>query len=117
MTKPQSVAIGERRLVDRRRNSESTLQKEAAIIKVGTMLLWDRQTAPAVRPSSSPGRVPTFRKQQVVSPSWRKVSCTLQENGHMKIFTESDVSLVAFLQLSQLSRCAIQELEPSVLQD
>ncbi|PGH26566.1 hypothetical protein AJ80_01695 [Polytolypa hystricis UAMH7299] len=117
MTKPQSVAIGERRFADRRRNSESTIQKDAAIIKVGKMLLWDRQTANSASPSQGPKRVSTFKQQRALSSSWRKVSCSLQENGHMKIFTESDVALVHFIQLSQLSRCAVQQLDCSVLQD
>ncbi|TPX25460.1 hypothetical protein DIZ76_010915 [Coccidioides immitis] len=117
MTKPQSVAIGNHRFPERRRNSESTIQKEAAIIKVGQMLLWDRQTASGLLPPPTPKRISTFKQQRALSPSWRKVSCSLQENGHMKIFTETDVTLIAFVQLSQLSRCAIQQLEPSVLHD
>lgn len=117
MTKPQAVAIGDRRPTDRRRNSESTIQKDAAIIKVGKMLLWDKQTASGVCPPPVTRRISTFKQQRALSQSWQKISCTLQENGHMKIFTETDVELVFFIQLSQLSRCAIQQLEPSVLED
>ncbi|KAL1999919.1 hypothetical protein VTN02DRAFT_3801 [Thermoascus thermophilus] len=116
MTKPQSVTIGERRLADRRRNSESTVQKEAAIIKVGKMLLWDKQSACGARPSSR-RRASTYRQQRQLSSAWQKVSCTLQENGHFKLFPESDVTPVSFVQLSKLSRCAVQQLEPSVLED
>ncbi|KAL2850971.1 hypothetical protein BJX68DRAFT_76353 [Aspergillus pseudodeflectus] len=116
MTKPQSVTISDRRLVDRRRNSESTVQKDAAIIKVGKMLLWDRPSASGVRPSSE-RRISTFRQQRALSSSWQKVSCTLQENGAFRLFTETDITLVAYIQLSQLSRCAIQQLESSVLED
>lgn len=116
MTKPQSITMGERRVADRRRNSESTIQKDAAIIKVGKMLIWDKHTASGIRPPS-PRRVSTYKQQRALSPSWQKVSCTLQENGHFKLFTESDVSLVSFVQLSQLSRCAVQQLDASVLED
>ncbi|KAL4780257.1 hypothetical protein BJX76DRAFT_53673 [Aspergillus varians] len=116
MTKPQSVTITDRRLVDRRRNSESTAQKDPAIIKVGKMLLWDRPSASGVRPSSG-RRISTFRQQRALSSSWQKVSCTLQENGVFRLFTESDITLVTRIQLSQLSRCAIQQLESSVLED
>ncbi|KAF9888366.1 hypothetical protein FE257_008799 [Aspergillus nanangensis] len=116
MTKPQSVAIGERRIPDRRRNSESTVQKEAAIIKVGKMLLWDRPNASGARPSSG-RRVSTYRQQRALSSAWQKVSCTLQENGAFKLFTETDISLVTCIQLSQLSRCAVQQLNSSVLED
>ncbi|KAL2829009.1 hypothetical protein BDW59DRAFT_142692 [Aspergillus cavernicola] len=116
MTKPQSVTITERRPVNRRRNSESTVQKDAAIIKVGKMLLWNRPTASGARPSSG-RRISTFRQQRALSSSWRKVSCTLQENGTFRLLTESDITLVTCIQLSQLSRCAIQQLESSVLED
>ncbi|KAL4934033.1 GTPase-activating protein BUD2 [Aspergillus undulatus] len=116
MTKPQTVTITDRRLVDRRRNSESASQKDAAIIKVGKMLLWDRPSASGVRPSSG-RRISTFRQQRALTSSWQKVSCTLQENGAFKLFTESDITLVTSIQLSQLSRCAIQKLESSVLED
>ncbi|EAW06863.1 GTPase-activating protein BUD2 [Aspergillus clavatus NRRL 1] len=116
MTKPQSVAIGDRHLIDRRRNSESTVQKEAAIIKVGKMLLWDRPSASGVRPNSG-RRVSTYRQQRALSSSWQKVSCTLQENGAFKLFTESDITLVTCIQLSQLSRCSVQQLNESVLED
>ncbi|GMG02386.1 unnamed protein product [Aspergillus oryzae var. brunneus] len=116
MTKPQSVAIGDRRLADRRRNSESTVQKEAAIIKVGKMLLWDRPNASGARPSSG-RRVSTYRQQRALSSSWQRVSCTLQENGVFKLFTESDITFVHCIQLSQLSRCAVQRLNSSVLED
>ncbi|GKZ21079.1 hypothetical protein AbraIFM66951_002488 [Aspergillus brasiliensis] len=116
MTKPQSVAIGDRRLAERRRNSESTVQKEAAIIKVGKMLLWDRPSASGVRPSSG-RRVSTYRQQRALSSSWLRVSCTLQENGAFKLYTESDITLVTCIQLSQLSRCSVQQLHSSVLED
>ncbi|KAJ5109249.1 hypothetical protein N7456_005924 [Penicillium angulare] len=116
MTKPQSVTIGDRRIPERRRNSESANQKDAAIIKVGKMLLWDEPTAAGIRPESA-RRVSTYRQSRALSSSWQRVSCTLQENGAFKLFTESDVTLVAFIHLSQLSRCAIQQLDSSVLDD
>lgn len=116
MTKPQSVVIGERRLADRRRNSESAGHKDAAIIKVGRMLLWDKPTASGARPESS-RRVSTYRQQRAMSTSWQKVSCTLQENGCFKLYNESDVTPISCIQLSQLSRSAVQQLDSSVLDD
>lgn len=116
MTKPQEVVIGERRIPDRRRNSESAAQKDAAIIKVGKMLLWDKPSASGARPVSA-RRVSTFRQSRALNASWQRVSCTLQENGFFKLYTESDVELVACVQLSQLSRCAVQQLDSSVLDD
>ncbi|EEH22322.1 hypothetical protein PABG_04533 [Paracoccidioides brasiliensis Pb03] len=117
MTKPQNFTIGERRCTDRRRNSESTMQKDAAIIKVGKMLLWDKSSAAGVHPPTSSARISTYKQQRMLSSSWRRVSCSLQENGHVKIFPETDITPIHFVQLSQLSRCAIQKLDPSVLED
>lgn len=117
MTKPQPVVIGERRFLDRhRRNSEGAVQKDAAIIKVGKMLLWDKPTASGARPASG-RQISSSRQQRALKSSWQRVSCTLQENGHFKLFTESDVSLINSVQLSQLSRCAVQQLNASVLED
>ena len=116
MTKPQSVVIGDRRIPERRRNSENSTQKDAAIIKVGKMLLWNESSAAGIRPASA-RRVSTYKQSRALSPSWQRVSCTLQENGAFKLYTESDVALVAYIQLSQLSRCAIQQLDSSVLDD
>ncbi|KAI2795115.1 hypothetical protein POX_a01720 [Penicillium oxalicum] len=116
MTKPQAVVIGDRRITERRRNSENASQKDAAIIKVGKMLLWDKPSASGARPASV-RRVSTYRQSRALNSSWQRVSCTLQENGFFKLYTESDVSLVATIQLSQLSRCAIQQLDSSVLDD
>lgn len=116
MTKPQAVVIGDRRIPERRRNSESAAQKDAAIIKVGKMLLWDKPSASGARPASV-RRVSTYRQSRALNSSWQRVSCTLQENGFFKLYTESDVTLVATVQLSQLSRCAIQQLDSSVLDD
>jgi GTPase-activator protein for Ras-like GTPase/C2 domain len=116
-TKPQSVAIGDRRFAERRRNSESTVQKEAAIIKVGKMHLWEKTSTSGARPESGWQSSAAYRQQKSYSSAWQRVSCTLQENGYFKLFTETDVSLLAVIHLSQLSRCAIQQLEPSVLGD
>jgi hypothetical protein len=117
MTKPQSFAIGSRPIGERRRNSETATRKDAAIIKVGNMLYWDKYSN--ARPPTSPPskRISTFKQQRAVSSSWHRVSCTLQENGHFKLYTEGDVNLITCIQLSQLSRCAVQQLEPSVLDD
>lgn len=114
-TKPQSVAIADRRLVERRQDLDNSNQRDAAIIKFGNMLLWEKPSASGVRPSSR--RASTYRQQRAYSTAWQKVSCTLQENGNFKLFTDSEAHVVAIVQLSLLSRCAIQQLEPSVLDD
>ena len=117
MTKPQSTVISERRFADRRRNSEINLVKDAAIIKVGKMMYWDKVGSTAATRAPSVRRASTYKMQRSTCQWWRKVSCTLQENGQFNLYTESDVTLVSVIQLSQLSRCAIQHLDPSVLED
>ncbi|KAK3071531.1 hypothetical protein LTS18_014843, partial [Coniosporium uncinatum] len=113
MAKPQQAAIGERRLLDIKRHSEVSLLKEAPIIKVGKMIFWDTNTL------YSNAGTPKAGKAQIVqsfgSRRWRRVSCTLRENGELKLYSDSDVTLVSVVQLSQLSRCAIQRLDSSVL--
>ncbi len=118
MTKPQEAHIAERKLGDRKRHSWSMASKDASIIKVGKMLMWDKDAR--FGSSSSPpgtGRISTYKQLKSISKNWRKVSCTLQENGHFKLIAEFDNILMAIIPLSSLSRCAIQRLDPSVLDD
>ena len=117
MTKPQSTVITERRYAERRRNSEINLIKDAAIIKVGKMMYWDKVGSTATSSVPSAKRASTYKMQRSMCQWWRKVSCTLQENGQFNLYTEADVTLVSVIQLSQLSRYAIQHLDPSVLED
>lgn len=117
MTKPQSPVVQGATLSDSsRRNSEMSLTlKEAPIIKVGPMIYWDSNIsytnsgAPrSLRPSPS-------RFHSYGSHWWRRVSCTLRENGELKLYAESGATLLSVIQLSQLSRSAVQRLDPSVL--
>ncbi|KAF2084299.1 Rho GTPase activation protein, partial [Saccharata proteae CBS 121410] len=120
MAKPQAPLATERsRVVDSRRHSEISLLKEAPIIKVGKMIFWDTNvsysnTGPA-KGSSSSTRPGGYRMQSFGSRRWRRVSCTLRENGELKLYSDTDVTLVSVVQLSALSRCAVQRLDPSVL--
>ena len=117
MTKPQATIIPERRLGERKRNSAINLTKDAAIIKVGKMLFWNHDSHTDTSRTENK-RISTYKQQRSVSGTpWRKVSCTLQENGYFKLFMESDTSLINVIPLSCLSRCAIQRLDPSVLDD
>ncbi|KAF2492343.1 hypothetical protein BU16DRAFT_110923 [Lophium mytilinum] len=116
MAKPQTPLVPERRLVESRRHSEVSLLKEAPIIKVGKMIYWDTNVSYSnVGPSKSAARPQAYRLQSHGSRRWRRVSCTLRENGELKLFADTDVTLVSVVQLSQLSRCAVQRLDPSVL--
>ncbi|KAF8252597.1 hypothetical protein K440DRAFT_644779 [Wilcoxina mikolae CBS 423.85] len=94
--------------------SDATVRNrsEGAIIKVGKMLLWSpsEPTAPAGPPSRSSGKA---KLPQGVS--WQSISCTLQENGEFQLSRDLDSQTLAVVQLSQLSRCAVQQLDPSIL--
>ncbi|KAL3424227.1 Inhibitory regulator protein BUD2/CLA2 [Phlyctema vagabunda] len=103
--------------ISRKHDSLSTINggsREGNIIKVGKLLLWDKG-AP-----SSPSAIvqPAItRDSKATSRSWRRVSCVLQDNGEFKLLTENDSTLICVIQLSQLSRFAIQRLDKSVLDE
>jgi hypothetical protein len=115
MTKPVGPASGERRLIETRRHSEVSLLKEAPIIKVGKMIFWDTNVSYSYTGTPKGGKPQVSRMQSFGSRRWRRVSCTLRENGELKLYSEQDVTLVSCVQLSQLCRCAVQRLDPSVL--
>jgi len=122
MTKPQAGGVtstnDRRTFLDTRRHSEISLLKEAPIIKVGNMIFWDTNVSYtyAGTPKSQSGSKPSItRMQSLSSKRWRRVSCTLRENGELKLYTETEVAMVSCIQLSQLNRCAVQRLDPSVL--
>jgi len=107
-----------------RQNSEVSLFKEAPVIKVGQMILWDTdltysdsstlKTTSKLPPqktkdTSNSWKVFSFRR-------WRRVSCTLRENGELKLFAEANNVLVTTIQLSHLSRYGVQKLHCSILE-
>ncbi|TVY92044.1 Inhibitory regulator protein, partial [Lachnellula willkommii] len=109
------VSHGERKS---RRNSlnsnvnSTASSKDANIIKVAKVLLWDKGAPSSPRAII---RRPSTRDLKSPVHAWRRVSCILQDNGEFKLLTENDVTLLSVIQLSQLSRCAIQRLDKSVL--
>lgn len=88
--------------------------KDAAIIKVGKVMLWDKGVAASPR---SIVKRPSTRDLRGATTAWRRVSCILQDNGEFKLMTENDVSVLSVIELSQLSRCAVQQLDKSVLDE
>ncbi|KAL7623404.1 GTPase activating factor [Parahypoxylon ruwenzoriense] len=98
----------------RRGSSAATTSssKDAAIIKVGKVKLWDKGTATSPRAIV---KRPSTRDLRSGPTSWREVSCILQDNGEFKLMSESDVTVLSVIDLSQLSRCAVQQLDRSVL--
>ncbi|KAI9048573.1 hypothetical protein LZ554_007406 [Drepanopeziza brunnea f. sp. 'monogermtubi'] len=113
---PRSSAppLVEKRPSNQRRDSVLS-QRGATIIKVAQLLLWDKG-APS-SPTAIVRRVSTRDLRSLKRSGWRKVSCILQDNGEFKLLTENDITLLSVIQLSQLSRCAIQRLDRSVLDE
>ncbi|KAI6092167.1 Rho GTPase activation protein [Hypoxylon rubiginosum] len=100
----------------RRRGSSAATSssKDAAIIKVGKISVWDKGSATSPRAIV---KRPSTRDLRSGYTSWRRVSCILQDNGEFKLMTENDVAVLSIIELSQLSRCAIQQLDRSVLEE
>ena len=117
MRKPQAIPMMDRRINDRKRTSNVATQRKASIIKVGRMLMWEGPITSAPITNASEGRASSAKSSKLLSSSWKRVSCTLHDNGHFKLLTETDAKPIISIQLSQLSRCAIQRLDASVLDD
>ena len=109
---------------DRRKSVVSS--KEAPVIKIGKMIVWDTSMNYSHTPGSSGmgavgqpviGRPQAFRTQSYSSKRWKRVSGQLRENGEFKLHSDADNALISVVQLSHLSRCAIQRLDPSVLEN
>ncbi|KAL2187065.1 hypothetical protein L209DRAFT_685476 [Thermothelomyces heterothallicus CBS 203.75] len=88
--------------------------REPAVIKVGKVLLWDKGAAVSPRAIV---RRPSTRDIRSSQTCWRRVSCILHDNGELKIMTENDVAVLSVIELSQLARSAIQQLDRSVLDE
>ncbi|ENH67604.1 Inhibitory regulator protein BUD2/CLA2 [Fusarium oxysporum f. sp. cubense race 1] len=88
--------------------------KPTNIIKVGKVMLWDKGLA--VSPRAIVKR-PSTRDLRSPTTSWRRVSCILQDSGEFKLMTENDVTVLSIIDLSQLSRCAVQQLDCTVLDE
>ncbi|KAF7557196.1 hypothetical protein G7046_g6115 [Stylonectria norvegica] len=98
----------------KRHGVSSDKPKPTNIIKVGKVMLWDKGLA--VSPRAIVKR-PSTRDLRSPTTAWRRVSCILQDNGEFKLLTENDVSVLSVIELSQLSRCAVQQLDRTVLDE
>lgn len=102
-----------------RRKSAGNMLKEAPVIKIGKMILWDSGISNTTTIPGHPSiiRPPAHRLKSAGSRTWTRISGQLRENGELKVHTDADNNLKYVIQLSQLSRCAIQRLDPSVLEN
>lgn len=97
-----------------RRQGQSDGTRGSNIIKVGTIMLWDKGQATTPRDISHRS---STRDPRSAPATWRRVSCILHENGEFKLLMENDITVLSVIQLSQLSRCAIQQLDHTVLDE
>ncbi|KAL2022026.1 hypothetical protein VTK56DRAFT_6266 [Thermocarpiscus australiensis] len=111
--RPGNAAAGPVRVEMRRRVSSPSI-RDAAIIKVGKVMLWDQGAAASPRAIV---RRPSTRDLRSSQTGWRRVSCILHDNGELKIMTENDVTVLSVIELSQLARSAVQQLDRSVLDE
>ena len=117
MPKPQPPLMVDHRTSDKYRPSDASTTKMPAIIKVGKMLLYTGEPAAGAVRTIPTRRISTYKQLRAISQSWRRVSCTLLDNGLFKLLTESDAQLISVVHLPSLSRHAVQQLHPSVLED
>lgn len=108
---------------ERTKSSVNTL-KEAPVIKIGRMIYWAVGIAHDVARNTSGvvtkeavRRPQVYRTHSDRSRPWRWISGQLRENGELKLHSDTSNKLISVVQLSQLSRCAIQRLDPSVMDD
>ncbi|KAK5952931.1 GTPase activating factor [Knufia fluminis] len=112
MAKPQSISISERPNMGNRRLSDITGPRSTAVVKSSQMVLWD-----GVLPAGSYRRQV---KRMKTSPQeqrglWRRVNCTLHENGILRLLSEENATPIRSMKLNSLARCAIQRLDESIL--
>lgn len=110
LPKPQPSTLSHRTR-DGRRASEGTVGK-MAIIKVGKLQLWEGWHHCESKLQSN---VPSSSPQRALRSSWRRVSFILHENGQFKLLDESGGQPLFTINLPTLSRSAVQQLDPSVL--
>lgn len=98
----------------RRRGISGDSAKPPSIIKVGNVQVWDK--GPPPNPRAVVKRSST-RDSRSPLMAMRRVSCILQDNGEFKLMSDNNVSVLSTIDLSQLSRCAIQQLDHTVLDE
>lgn len=98
----------------KRRGLSAESSRPSNIIKVGKLQVWDKGSASG--PKAMVRRSST-RDTRSPAMSWRRVSCILQDNGEFKLMAENDITILAVLDLAQLSRNAIQQLDRTVLDE
>ncbi|KAL2758127.1 hypothetical protein ACRALDRAFT_2097462 [Sodiomyces alcalophilus JCM 7366] len=112
----RSPTIGSMRPPPARRRVSGILppRQTPTLIKLGQVRLWDKGLATSPRAIV---KRPSTRDLRSPATSWRLVSCLLHDNGEIRLTTPDGDGVIAVVELSQLSRCAIQQLDMSVLDE
>lgn len=117
--KPHMLVLAQDKGDRRRKSDAALLPRDAAIIKVSQMKLWrpGGVTTPHHHHRDPKEAKDKDKGKMKVSHgvAWQDISCTLQENGELRLYRQNDATLLTVIQLSQLSRCAVQQLDPSIL--
>lgn len=112
--RPGNPAAAAPARAEMKRRVSSPGLRESAIIKIGKVMLWDKGAAASPRAIV---RRPSTRDLRSSHTCWRRVSCILHDNGELKIMTENDVTVLSIIELSQLARSAVQQLDRTVLDE
>ena len=96
--------------------------ESSSIIKVGKLSCWAASASISSSTSSissvsrtRAGRI--GRRARAGSHRWQAISAVLRDNGELKLFDETEITVVSVVRLSKLSRRAVQQLHPSVLDE
>jgi hypothetical protein len=108
--KAQLSTVDERSRATHLQLSDPTIQPSTTVIKVGQMLLWQTSKPPPFSLRDAHARHPATQDH-----FWRRVNCTLKENGYFQLLAESDSTLTSLIRLPLLFRNAVQHLDSSVL--
>lgn len=102
--------------IDPEIKQESYLRRRPAIIKVGKAFFMESQEINLHTEPLSPYKsddITTGPDPQSM-PLWKRVSCTLRDNGELKIYTTTDVATLATVRLADLTRSSVQRVHSSV---
>lgn len=89
-------------------------EKQPIIIKFDTLKVWDKGLAPVPRTNFLRS---SARDAWSPSASWKNVSCILQDNGVFTLMLENEMTALSMIDLAQLSRHSVQQLDRTVLDE
>lgn len=111
LAKPQPISTSDRSSSSVRRLSDIATPRSTAVVKSSQLLMWDGPLPAGSFQHQSKRAKPIPHMQR----SWRRINCTLHENGTLRLLSEENASPIRMLKLNSLARCAIQRLDQSVL--